>query len=93
MNLSSINWKTTLLTFWVIFSFIYISYNIFDNFKNGILQNAYIAGQNDTVAKLLEQAANKECKPFNVYAGEKKADLINVFCLQKAPQAEAPVKK
>lgn len=59
---------------------------MFDNFRNGVLQNAYVAGQNDTVTKLLEQATNKDCKPFNVYAGEKKADLINVTCLQQAPK-------
>lgn len=86
MNLSKINWKAILLTLWVVFSFLYISYSIFENFKTGILQNAYIAGQTDTVNKLLEQAANKECKPFNVYAGDKKADLINVSCLQQAPK-------
>ena len=48
------------------------------------MQNAYIAGQTDTVNKLLEQAQNKECKPFNVYVGDKKADLINVTCLQQS---------
>lgn len=55
------------------------------------MQNAYMAGQNDTVNKLLEQASNKECKPFNVYAGDKKADLINVSCLQQAPKGSTPL--
>ena len=68
MNFPAPNWKSVALTFWVIFSFVYISYNIFDNFRNGVLQNAYVAGQNNTVASLIEQASNKECKPFNVYA-------------------------
>ncbi len=57
---------------------------MYSNFKNVILQNAFIAGQTDTVNRLLEQAMNKECKPFNVYSGDKKADLINIECLQKA---------
>lgn len=93
MTLDKINWKASLLTLWVVFSFLYITWNIYEGFKLNVMQNAYIAGQNDTVAKLLEHASNKECKPFNVYAGDKKADLINVSCLQKAPQAEVPVKK
>lgn len=86
MNLSTFNWKTTLLVIWAIFSVVYISYSIFDNFKNGVLQNAYITGQNNTVSSLIDQASNKECKPFNVYAGDKKVDLINVACLQQAPK-------
>ena len=89
MNISLSNWKTALLVLWVAFSFIYISWNMYEGFKINIIQNAYIAGQNDTVTKLLEQASNKECKPFNVYAGDKKADLINVSCLQKAPETSA----
>lgn len=76
----------TLLILWAVFSFLYISWNTYGAFKVNVMQNAYIAGQNDTIAKLLEQADNKECKPFNVYAGDKKADLINVACLQQAGQ-------
>ncbi|EKD44588.1 MAG: hypothetical protein ACD_71C00087G0003 [uncultured bacterium (gcode 4)] len=84
MKVPTINWKATLLTLWVIFSFAYITYNMYDNFKTNVIQNAYLAGQNDTVKALITQAENKECKPFNVYAGDKKVDLINVTCLQQA---------
>ncbi|MDD5377209.1 MAG: hypothetical protein PHH16_03765 [Candidatus Gracilibacteria bacterium] len=90
MNFDKINWKSVLLTLWVVFSFLYISWNMYENFKMDVMQNAYIAGQTDTVNKLLDQASNKECKPFNVYVGDKKADLINVTCLQQAPQAGTP---
>lgn len=92
MTFDKINWKATLLTLWVVFSFLYISWNMYENFKMNVMQNAYIAGQNDTVTKLLEQASNKECKPFNVYAGDKKADLINIICLQKAPETSKEIK-
>lgn len=92
MTFDKINWKATLLTLWVVFSFLYISWNMYENFKMNVMQNAYIAGQNDTVTKLLEQASNKECKPFNVYAGDKKADLINITCLQKAPETSKEIK-
>lgn len=86
MTTLNINWKTTLLTLWAVFSFVYISYNIYNNFRTQVLQNAYMTGKSDTVNALIEQASNKECKPFNVYAGEKKVDLINVSCLQQAPK-------
>ena len=91
MNFSLPNWKTLALTSWVVFSFIYIAYSVFDNFKNGALQSAYVAGQNDTVSRLLEQASNTECKPFNVYAGDKKADLINIACLKQTGTDSAAI--
>ena len=83
MTLSTINWKIWILIIWGIFSLAYISYDTFANFKNIVLQNAYMSGQSDTIAKLMEQASNQECKPFNVFLGEKKVDLINIVCLQK----------
>ncbi len=94
MTTLNINWKTTLLTLWAVFSFVYISYNIYNNFRTQVLQNAYMTGKSDTVNALIEQASNKECKTFNVYSGEKKVDLINVSCLQqntKEPNIQAPV--
>jgi len=90
MVLDKINWKTALLTLWVIFSFLYISWSMYSNFKMNVIQGAYRAGQTDTVSKLIEQASDKECKSFNVFSGEKKVDLINVACLQQSPQAGAP---
>lgn len=92
MTLSAhFNWKTALLTIWVVFSFVYISYNMFDSFRNQVLQNAYMTGKADTINALIAQAQDKECKPFNVYSGDKKADLINVVCLQQAPKESTNV--
>lgn len=93
MNFSAINWKIALLATWGVVSFVYICFSTYTNFVNGVLQNAYITGGNDTVINLITQASNKECKPFNVYAGDKKVDLINVACLQQTPAqgANAPV--
>lgn len=86
MNFDKINWKTTLLVLWAVFSFVYISYTIYANFRDQVVQGAYIAGKNDTINALIQQAENKECKPFNIFSGEKKVDLVNILCLQQAPQ-------
>ena len=77
------NWKTALISLWTIFSILYISYDIWTGFKVNVMQSAYNAGRVDTVKALLDQASNKECKPFNVYMDTQKADLINVACLQQ----------
>lgn len=88
MNYSAMNWKKIALVFWVTLSTLYIAYDIFDNFKNVVLQNVYTSGQTDTIAKLIEQASNKECKPFSVYIRDNKVDLVNVACLQQLPDTQ-----
>lgn len=67
-SLKKIDWRSALLIIWVVVTFLYIANNIWHDFKIGTMQNAYIAGKTDTVNELLDQASNKECKPFNVYA-------------------------
>lgn len=89
MDTKKKDWKSIILISWAALSFVYIAWGFYQDFRFTVMQNAYVAGQTDTVNKLLEQASNKECKPFNVYSGEKKADLINVSCLQQtAPATE-----
>lgn len=83
------------MTLWVVFSFLYISYSIFENFKTGMLQNiqnAYVQGKADTINTLIKQASDKECKPFNVFSDDKKVDLINISCLKQIPkETNSPV--
>lgn len=82
------DWKMIILLIWAIFSFLFIAWNLYQSFKYNVMQNAYMTWQNETINKLIEQAKNKECKPFNVYSWENKVDLINLECLQKAPAWE-----
>jgi len=62
----------------------------------GVLVATYNAGQQSgsekTIVSVIQQAMDKKCEPFNVYAGENKADLINVACLKQASE-EQPKKR
>lgn len=68
---------------YIILSLLYIAYTLFAGFRDGMLRNAYDTGRTDTVKALIEKATDGKCETLNVYAGDKKVDLVNVECLQK----------
>jgi hypothetical protein len=81
------------LLVWLVFSLIYIGYDVWTDFKVGQMNQAYQQGRVETVNNLINRA-NKDCQPFSVNSGENKVDLINVQCLQQqqgnAQQQQAP---
>ncbi len=91
-NPSSLSKKQQIVIgIWLVFSVLYVIYDIWTGFKVGILENSYTAGKTDTARALIEQAENPDCKPFNVYVGSKKVDLINIRCLQPNGANTQPV--
>lgn len=73
--------KQIAILVWIIFSIFYILLDIYQGFRAGVIEQAYLSGKTNTAAALMEKAEDPSCKPFNVYIGEKKIDLINVACL------------
>ncbi len=82
------NWKTIVVTIWIILSVLYIWFDIFNKFVIWMYQNWYATAVNS----LIEQASNKECKSFTVYNDKNKVELVNVACLQKAQEQANPQK-
>ncbi len=72
---------------WGVFSVVYIWYDIFQNFKNGMLVSAYESGMNDAYVAVINEA-NKGCTGFSVTAAEKEVTLISVECLNLQEQQE-----
>lgn len=68
---------------WLVFSAVYIGWDLWNDFKNNYLAAAFLAGKEETVNSLIKQAENEQCQPFNVFSGEKTIGLINVACLKK----------
>jgi flagellar basal body-associated protein FliL len=73
------------LLVWVVFSLIYIGYDVWTDFKVSQMNRAYQQGRTETVNSLISRA-NQDCQPFSVNAGDNKVDLINVQCLQQQQQ-------
>jgi len=67
---------------WIIFSFIYIIYDICGYISNELIKKFYLRGMAQVSADLIQRAEDKECSPFTVNLGQKQVQLINVTCLK-----------
>jgi len=67
-----------LVFLWIVFSIVYIINDIWSNFKNVQISNAYQQGRADTVNTLITEA--EKCQPFSVFSAEKQVQLIKMGC-------------
>jgi len=79
----NINFKPKIILYflvflWIVFSIIYIVNNVWSDFKNVQLTQAYNQGRTDTINTLIQEA--EKCQPFSVYNGEKDIQLIKKGC-------------
>ncbi len=75
-----------ILAAWLVFSCIYIANNIWGDFKNEQMAQAYSQGQNDTIVRIIDGA--KQCNSFNIVSGDKQIELIAVNCLKSNTAAQ-----
>lgn len=81
MSFSKINIKKILFSLVVIFLAAYFFWDISLKIINKIRWQGYAIAING----IIREAENPECRPFNVFSGEKQIQLINVNCLQIQP--------
>ena len=83
--------KKTILYFlvflWIVFSVVYIIWDIWNDFKNVRILNAYEQGRTDTINVLITEA--EKCEPVTITGVEKQISIIGTHCLEK----EVPVEK
>lgn len=77
----------TILVAWVIFSVVYICYDLWSDFKNAQMLNAYQQGRMDTINVLITEA--EKCEPVTVTGVEKQISIIGTHCLEE----EVPVEE
>ena len=70
----------TIAVIWVIFSLIYVCYDIWSDFKGNQLANAYQQGRVDTVNALISQAQG--CATVPVSNATTTIKVVNIDCLQ-----------
>jgi len=70
---------------WIVFSLVYIFYDLWSDFKLKKLNQAYQQGSTDTINTLIKQAKN--CNPIPIYSGDTQIEVINVDCV-KSPTPE-----
>jgi len=69
---------------WIVFSITYIAWDLWSDFKNIQILNAYERGRTDTINQLIQEA--EKCQPFPVFSAEKEIQLISMDCLEAAGQ-------
>lgn len=81
--------SSVLLVIWIVFSVLYVGYDLWQEVKKLPVEQAYNSGKADTLNALVQNA--QSCKPINVQAQVGTAQFINVACLQQnQKQAEQP---
>lgn len=77
----------TLISIWLLSTFVYIPLDLWNHFKNEQLARAYNLGRADTVNAAIEQAENDRCESFSISGNGKQAQVINIKCLKQAEEA------
>ena len=76
--------KKTILYFivfvWILFSMVYIINDIWSDFKNTRILNAYEQGRIETINQLVRET--EDCQPVSIFNEEKQIQLINTDCLE-----------
>lgn len=73
----------TIAIVWIIFSLVYIGYNILSKKESKeVCQQSYDQGQADMKSKLIEDTKN--CDSVTIYKGDTPFQFINTSCQNKA---------
>jgi hypothetical protein len=64
---------------WIVFSLVYIAYDVWSDFKADKLAQAYQQGRVDTITSLITQA-EASCDPISVSSQTKQISVINASC-------------
>jgi hypothetical protein len=78
MNFALKKFLYFLVFLWIVFSIVYIINDLWSNYKNVQLVQAYNQGRADTINALIQEA--EKCQPFSVYSSEKEIQLIKIGC-------------
>ena len=67
---------------WIVFSIVYIVNDVWRDFKDVQLKQAYEQGRIDTINTLIQEA--EKCQPIPVFNQEKEVQLIKIGCSEIA---------
>ena len=74
----------SLVLLWIVFSIVYIIWDVWSDFKVDKLNQAYQQGRTDTVNAVMTEA--EKCQVFSIFSAEKQIQLKNVDCQQNTTQ-------
>lgn len=80
INLSKKTILYLLVSAWIIFSIVYIINDVWSDFKNVKMLNAYERGRAEIINQLIQEA--EKCQPVPIFSAGKQIQLINTDCLK-----------
>ncbi len=86
MTISKKTILCVLIITWIMFSITYIVFDVWSDFKDKQLTQAYRLGEADTINQLIKEAGNEKCEPFFVYNNDANVQLINIECLKQVSE-------
>ncbi len=81
LNFSKKNILCFFALVWIVFSLIYIFWDLWNDFKNVQLSNAYQQGAAAAIDKIIEET--EKCQIVPIFSNEKEVRLISVSCLEE----------
>ena len=92
MDISKKTIISVIAVVWIVFSLFYIAYDVWSDFKNVQLTQAYQKGLADGQTGIVDQlikVAQQQCQPFPVTSADKQIQLIDYSCVNsQTPAAE-----
>ena len=82
--------STVLLLIWIVFSVLYIGYDLWQEIKQLPVEQAYSRGKTETINALVVSAQN--CNAINVQSQTGVVQLVDVACLQQG-NVEQPIEE
>lgn len=74
-----------LATVWIVFTLVYVPWDLWNHFKTEQLNQAYNLGKADTINDAMRRA--DKCEPFSIFSNDKEAQVINMKCLSQQKNA------
>jgi len=75
--------KQIIVFFWLVFSIAYILIDLYQGIAVATYNKAYLNGQGDAFAALVEKVKNEKCESVSVTHQKGTVKIINVDCLQQ----------
>ncbi len=87
MKLKKVTIVFTILVIWAVFSLVYIGFDMWRDFQEGQVQQAFNQGSASTINQIFSRTEN--CQPVNLFSENEQINLIRTDCLKtEAPEEE-----
>lgn len=82
--------KQILIFLWIIFSLLYILFDLYKDAVVGMYNKGYLVGKEETLSVVATNVSNEKCETITIQTPKGGVEVINVACLQQQAQTSLP---